>query len=285
MTTTYLEGVLERLQATELEMLLVIDQICRDNDIPYFIDSGTCLGAIRHGGFIPWDDDIDIAMGLDDYRRFLQVAPRALPAGLSLHTADNTRNFPTLWAKVYKDGTRFLTTSEREADMDHEIFVDIFPYVNVDERPEVSARQHRRLALLQDLSYLNVLEHPMVYQRSRFTKLAVAACVAAHHTFARPFPPTRVLRMAQKAMEVERPGTEWRPAFAFSSLKTNVPGESLFPVKPIMFAGHEVLGPADPDLYLRTLYGDYMELPPVEKRHAHTPEVLDFGDGINVMEG
>ena len=284
MAATYPQEVLERLHAIELEMLLAIDQVCRAHDITYYLDAGSCLGAVRHGGFVPWDDDIDIAMPLPDYRRFLQVAPRALPEGISVHQADNTRNFPTLWAKVYKDGTRFLTTNEREADVDHRIFIDVFPYVNVDERPKVSAAQHRKLALLQDLSYLNVFEHPLVAQRTRFAKLAAAACVVAHHTFARPFTPAKALRMAQPIMEVERPGSQWRAVFAYANIKQTIPGDIMFPTKPLSFCGHPFPGPADPDAYLRILYGDYLQLPPVEKRHTHTPDVLDFGDGVNVME-
>ena len=280
----YPEDVLRRLQLIELDMLRAIDQTCSELGISYWLDSGTCLGAVRHGGFIPWDDDIDIGMPLEDYRRFLREAPAALPAGLSLHTCENTPNLPTLWAKIYLDGTRFCSSRDVEAGLEQGIFVDVFPYVNVDERAEVAERQHRRLALCQNLSYLNVFAHPATYRYSNNARLARIACEVAHATIARPFTPSRMARRAERIYAVERPGNEWRPLFAFANLKKNLPTEALLPVRPIDFEGETFMGPANPDLYLRTLFGNYMELPPEDKRHAHTPATLDFGDGVNVME-
>ena len=74
----YEQNTLRRLQIAELGILEAIDRVCRENGIMYFIDSGTVLGARRHGGFIPWDDDIDLGMPRDDFERFLEVAPEAL---------------------------------------------------------------------------------------------------------------------------------------------------------------------------------------------------------------
>ena len=77
----YSEDSLKRLQTIDLEIVAVIDRICRENGIDYFIDGGTLLGAIRHGGFIPWDDDIDIGMPKDDFDRFCEITPALLPKG------------------------------------------------------------------------------------------------------------------------------------------------------------------------------------------------------------
>ena len=117
----YPEDVLRRLQQVELEMLRRIDRACRAIGVSYWLDSGTCLGAVRHGGFIPWDDDIDIGMPLDDYHRFLEEAPAVLGEGLSLHTCDNTPNLPVLWAKIYLDGTRFSSARDIEAGLEQGI--------------------------------------------------------------------------------------------------------------------------------------------------------------------
>ena len=76
----YNQDMLRRLQLTELEILKDIDRVCRAHGIAYWLDSGTALGAMRHGGFIPWDDDIDVGMPRGDYERFLEVAPEALGA-------------------------------------------------------------------------------------------------------------------------------------------------------------------------------------------------------------
>ena len=282
---SYPQDVLRCLQLVELDMLRDLDRVCRELGLSYWLDSGTCLGAVRHGGFIPWDDDIDIGMPLDDYLRFQEQAPQLLPDNLTMHTCENTPHMPVLWTKVFLKGTRFMERRDCEAGLEQGIFIDIFPYINVDERPKVSERQHRGFSLCQNLSYLNVFAHPATYNYSKNARLAALACVLVHNTVARPFTPQRMARRAQRLMKVEQPGNEWRPVYAFASLKKNLPGELLLPVQPISFEGETFMGPADPAGYLAALYGNsYMELPPENKRHTHMPDILDFGDGINVMD-
>ena len=94
------EQALKRLQKAELSILLAISDVCEAGGISWWMDAGTALGAMRHGGFIPWDDDIDIGMLRSDYDRFLEVAPRLLPEGFSLHTARDTKGFAPLFAKA-----------------------------------------------------------------------------------------------------------------------------------------------------------------------------------------
>ena len=123
------------MQDAERSILAAIDATCRENGITYFIDSGTCLGAVRHGGFIPWDDDADVGMPIEDYRRFLELAPKALPQGFSLHTMRDTKGLPVLWAKVFLDGTLFYDDLYEQAGCRQSIFVDVFPYVALDRDP------------------------------------------------------------------------------------------------------------------------------------------------------
>lgn len=140
-TSPYPQDSLQRLQAIERDIVAVIDKICRENDIEYFIDGGTCLGAVRHGGFIPWDDDVDLGMPKADYDRFCAIAPEQLPEGYSLHDSRNTRGFSGLWAKVFKDGTRFIDDNSREAGCEQGVFVDIFPYCQLDADPKIAQKQ------------------------------------------------------------------------------------------------------------------------------------------------
>ena len=81
---------LKQLQATMLEMLKLVDKICRENDIKYSLCSGTLLGAVRHKGFIPWDDDLDIRMTRDNYDKFLAVWDEIKPEGYALQNKENT---------------------------------------------------------------------------------------------------------------------------------------------------------------------------------------------------
>ena len=126
---------LRKLQNEELDILLAVSRFCEENGIEWFMMSGTALGALRHGGFIPWDDDIDIGMFREQYDRFLQLAACNLPNGYSIHTFDNTHGFASMFAKVYKDGTIFQTAETKDTDCDQAIFIDIFPF---DLNPYVS---------------------------------------------------------------------------------------------------------------------------------------------------
>lgn len=118
---------LRRQQMVMLEMLKVLDQICRKHDIPYFLYGGTLLGAFRHNGFIPWDDDLDVAMMRKDYKRLLQVLPTELPDNIVLQTNDTDRNYFLFVAKL-RDKHSFLDEgSFDKVFKERGIFIDIFP--------------------------------------------------------------------------------------------------------------------------------------------------------------
>ena len=95
------------LQNKMLGILLEIDRICRENNIRYLLDGGSMLGAVRHHGFIPWDDDADVMMPRDDYDRFIEIAPRALGKKYVFQCIENTREYPYNFGKVFDTSTEF----------------------------------------------------------------------------------------------------------------------------------------------------------------------------------
>lgn len=123
----YEQDVLRKLQLAELSILRDIDSVCRSEGIPYFLECGTLLGAVRHGGFIPWDDDIDVGMLRPDYERFLKVAPKALGERYAVCEPRANSRCAGMFAKVWKRGTKFFTAETMEAGIDQGIFVDVFP--------------------------------------------------------------------------------------------------------------------------------------------------------------
>ena len=90
---SYAAKDLKKLQMVELDMLRTVDEFCRAHGLTYFLDGGTCIGAVRHGGFIPWDDDIDLGMMREDYERFVALFREQPPEGYSVHTVENTENY------------------------------------------------------------------------------------------------------------------------------------------------------------------------------------------------
>lgn len=282
----YPPGVLERLQETERELLVVIDKVCREHDITYFIIAGTLLGAVRHGGFIPWDDDIDIGMPWEDYCRFREIAPTALPEGYSYHDANNTDNFFTLWIKIYKDGTRFMDEDAVEAGCQQGIFLDILPFHNLEADEAAAWKQCKHGIFWQRFAYLHFLAHPQIPKNTSLRPLKVFLCEVVHYTVARLFSPQTLERKWVDAYEKPRGprGEYWMNAsYIYGELLHT---SWLLPAKDIAFDDLVVRGPQDPHAVLHSDYGDtYMQFPPEDKRYIHLPLVLDFGDGVNVMEG
>ena len=133
MSVTYTKEQLEKIHSTEVEILSEIIRVCSENDIPWFTVGGTTLGAVRHNGFIPWDDDIDIGMLREDYDKFLALAPSCLKEGYILQHFTVDKRTPTYFAKVRKDGTEFIEYSNHSLPIHHGVFVDIMPYDRIPE--------------------------------------------------------------------------------------------------------------------------------------------------------
>ena len=119
--------VLRRLQLTQLEILKVFDQFCRQNDLKYSLYAGSLLGAVRHKAFIPWDDDLDVCMSRNEYESFIKLWKKAPPPGYILQNKENTPSFCQSFSKIRKDHTTFLQ-EKREGEKYHTgIFLDVFP--------------------------------------------------------------------------------------------------------------------------------------------------------------
>lgn len=119
---------LRQVQMVELELLKEVDRICRQNDIPYYLSFGTLLGAVRHGGFIPWDDDADVVMLWEDYRRFCEIAERELDGTrFFLRTPQTDENCNLSFATLRRNGTLKTKVSREKTDTNNGICIDIFP--------------------------------------------------------------------------------------------------------------------------------------------------------------
>lgn len=275
----YPPETLARLQSIELEMLKILDRIFEEHGLRYFIDGGTCLGAVRHKGFIPWDDDIDIAMPLDDYKRFRAIAASILPEGYSVHDCSNTPGCPLFWMKLYKDGTRFL---EPGFEFEQGIFIDIFPFIVLDQNPKQAAKQRKHVKFWQRMAYLREVATPNLGRNTPHRKLLLAGCKLAHHTVARLWSVEQMRKKCERWFVAKDPGHLM--VNGCSGLAEPFELEWIFPTQRVAFDEIMVNAPNNTDEYLKAIYGDYMRLPAPEDRHVHTPLLLDFGDGVNALE-
>lgn len=252
MLQQYLHQHLPALHAKLLGMLQEIDALCRRHGIDYWLDSGSLLGAVRHGGFIPWDDDIDLGMRAEDLPRFLEIAQRELPAHLYV-VPESGGGMP---ATKVKDRNSFIVEigDELRTPDKKGLFIDIFA---MDTAPRLPHAWLSRLAKAVCKSrYILCAKHPYTLKAGVqfFYFSAVSLCAR----------------------------TAWKMAtwccgkgHRFGHLpKTNIYGafhayDTVFPLSEIEFEGCRFLAPAQAEAYLEEHYGDYRQLPPPEKRRGH----------------
>lgn len=251
----YMERHRRAVQLRELEILREIDKICRRHSITYWLDGGTLLGAVRHGGFIPWDDDIDIAMPLEELPRFLEAAQKELPQNLVMQTPATD---PNVRLPIYKvrDLGSFLVEASDDFGRPYEkgLYVDIFPMIPY---PTLGRKFVRKVA--RGYCCANaILQSQHYYSLRSFAEFFYFGTKRTVCKF-----------LWQAASLFAKKGE-----YTGNTLNNNGYGimhrtDSIFPTQEIRFEGQAFSAPARLEAYLTDLYHNYMELPPMEKRKGH----------------
>ncbi len=265
-----MDQVLRRLQLEQLGILKVIDAFCRENGIPYSLYAGTLLGAVRHKGFIPWDDDLDICMARPEYDRFIRFWEKNGVQGYVLQNKENTPAFTQTFTKIRKEHTTFLQY-EWEAGLYHTgIFVDVFP---VDRIPD--GRAKRLLFQWDCLRYLLYTREFVPPKGSPLQKTVSAAllhCVTGERRkTARKKLLDRITKNdADRSLHVIMTETT-------RAAGTTLPTDMLDGYTFLPFEGGEYMCFSRWEAFLTAKYGDYMALPPESERTwRHHPILLDF---------
>ena len=255
----------EDIQQHILKVLIAVDKVCREHGIRYWLSDGTMLGAVRHGGFIPWDDDADIAMPRPDFERFIKHGEEWLPKPFELQTFEKDENCTSALLKVIDGSTTLI---ERwSLNQIGGVYIDVCP---IDGIPSQRWRRTLRIAMVHMVKSWVYLRSRDPYKRGR------------GYTSWLP----RLLQATVKNVTLQRLQKRIQSAYDYESApliadydsgdRSSMPREVMGEPTPIMFAGHELLGVAQPDTYLKYLYGDYMKLPPEEKRRIHSFDYVDF---------
>lgn len=274
----YDKAQLRALQLAELSILKDIDAVCKKHNIEYFLDSGTALGAARHKGFIPWDDDIDIGMFREDYERFLPLAKEELKEKYVVACPGEIPGFAPMFAKVWKKGTKFYTDETIDAGLDQGVFVDIFIYTQLDANPAVAKQQIKESTHWQRISYLYHSKAINVPHAGILGAFESFGCMIAHSLVRMLFSEERIVASFQRA---ENRGTQnLGDGYTCLSYPVDPPFErsTFLPTIPLQFEDAEFPCPHDLKTYLVKTYGDdWTELPPLDQRRNHAPVVLDLG--------
>jgi putative licD1 protein len=273
--------LLHRIQALLLKMLADFDDTCRRLDIPYVVYGGTAIGAVRHHGFIPWDDDVDVLMTRADYERFLKEAPDALPEGYQI---DNTRtrpDFPFMFTKLGLKGTLLVPEFGRDSKYRMPISLDVLPVDNVPDDSRAARSMSRSTWLWGRLLYVQGTPTPYLIGIKGLRRVAIHTATSAAHwamRLLRVTPRTLQARWDRAARRYEDTPTRRMADFSMRDpWNWAVTTDDLYPALEVPFEDITVKLARNYDKLLRRSYGDYMQLPPEEQRRNHKPCVIDFG--------
>lgn len=280
--------VLRRVQLVELSILKDFDALCQKHNIPYVVMFGAAIGAVRHGGFIPWDDDVDIVMLREDCERFIKISKEECSEKYQIVRAEEDINFPfisTLWGLK---GTKFVKKGLKLSKGDAPISIDIFPFDNVSDDENQMKKQRRAVLFWSRLMLLRQTPFPEIGAfHGNLTKIVQAICIPAHFgmKLLHISPKWLYKKCKEEALKYQNESTErvaYLPLNGLypSSLFTR---EELFPPRYLEFEGVSLPFPNQLEKVLTRIYGDYMQLPPESERRNHYPYILDFGEG-NVAE-
>ena len=258
------DEVLSKLHGVLQEILDDFAQICEANNLPYFLMGGTLIGAVRHKGFIPWDDDLDVGMLRSDYEKFIEIFNSIENSKYYLvHMNDH---YLFSWLKVCKKNTLFSEKKYDQSISQEGIFIDIWIFDNscmfLLPLQETLIKLARRIYL----SKTNVFNSKNWYKRYPVKILSVFVPKKFCIWFTKKLP-----RFFNKF------NTAYITNFASHTLKEDTYSKkSMFPLTKLLFEDRYYYVPGDYINFLETCYDNYLELPPIEKRVGHMPEYVVF---------
>ena len=256
-------NTLKRLQDIELEILIEIDRICRINGISYSLTGGTLLGAVRHNGFIPWDDDADISMLRSEYQKFKQACSRDLDfERFYFQDIENTEGYRWGYGKVRRKNSIFLRKDQEDMPYEQGVFVDIFPRDGIPDGV-VNSQVHRFLCfMLRKMMWSAVGRSVGTSILERWIYQFMYNVVSRENIIS-------CYRMLVKWSNASN--TKLVRALTFP-LPREVKGyerEWYQDYEEIEFNSHTFMVEAGYRKWLECEFGDYMKLPPIEKRKTH----------------
>ncbi|MDE7312844.1 MAG: LicD family protein [Eubacterium sp.] len=256
------QDTLQRLQMTELELLIEADRICRKCQIHYNIIAGTLLGAVRHGGFIPWDDDADIALLRPEYEKFCKACQTELDSSrFYFQDQRNTPGYRWGYGKLRRKNTLFLREHQEHMPYEQGVFIDVFPLDYVPEHYALRCLHNLTCFLYRKFFWAEV---GRVSEQSWFLRMVY--CLMSK------VPEQMLKKSFQRFIwKSNRKKTRWVRILAFPTPNRAYGYYAGWYLKSadIRFEGVLFQGIREYDSYLSFKFGNYKELPPESKRKVH----------------
>ena len=275
--TPELEKQIKTIQKVDLLLLKEFDRICRKLDIGYFICGGSMLGYVRHGGFIPWDDDIDVGMLRADYDRFLKEAGKELDTDrFFLQTRQSDPQIPYLFSKIRMNNTEYITEYNENRDFHKGICLDLFPFDAIPpEGPDQDAflaQVYKKVRMHNKACNKQIAEPVYDKKPTTFEDWFWRHFAHLHRSFWRLVNITNTQKKYLKVATKYNANADklgYTQVASFVPTYTFIEKEDLLPYKDINFEGVTAKIPNKPEVFLEMQYHDFMALPPLHKQLGH----------------
>lgn len=261
------EMSIEEIKKCEYDILCEIDRLCKANDLRYTLCGGTLLGAIRHKGFIPWDDDIDIAMPRPDYEKFIQIA-NGENTGIKVTCFNVDKKFKDLYAKVYDSATHIDEISVNRFGFECGVYVDLYPIDGLGEDYESALSCFKKSSIYRELlnaanwkTYTRSKTHAWYHELIRLPFFLITRIINADK-LVKKIESTYVENKFDCSKYVAIVSGSYREREIFSREIYTDFIEVDFEIGRFVAIKHY-------DEYLSSIYGNYMQLPPIDKQVTH----------------
>lgn len=265
----------KQLQENQKIILKEIDRVCSKNNLRYCFAFGSCLGAVRHKGFIPWDDDIDIYMPVEDFIK-LEECSRDFSDNFFFQTHKTDKEYGLMIGRVRNSDTALIEKTETDRNINHGIFVDIYPLFNAPE----SDFSFKKLVFVSML-YRLMLYARVPQNRGKVMKIGSFLLLKCIPESLRK----SIIEKFEKKL-YDQKESEFLSSLYGDEASVRYPKDWFFPAQKVVFDDIYVPIPCNADGYLKLTYGDYMKLPPLEKQKIHHDfEFVDLHNSYKKYEG
>lgn len=277
---------LRQLHRVMLMMLKDFSKICEENNITWFVAYGAAIGALRHKGFIPWDDDIDICMPRPDLDKLTEIVQRDHSDKYEMLSSQIDPRYPMATFRMMLKGTEFRDSALATMDCPSGIFLDLFAMDNLADDEEAYKRQAWDAWFNNKLAIVKGIENPYIAGNDARAKILRTG--------------TNVMRGILKLPGLRHIDFNKRALYAMTRYKDDFSTkrvgyvcdtnrfsctylrDDLYPVRMVPFEDTMIPIAKNTEKLLYEFYGDFMQLPPADKRKEHYPDVLDFGEYANI---
>ena len=264
---------LKEIQNFKLDMLLKVVNICDEQEIPYYLYGGTLLGAVRHNGFIPWDDDIDICLLWNDYKKLLSILPDKIGNEYYVQNLWTEGRFPCLWTQLRANGTTSLPVASKKLKIHWGMCIDIFPLISIFDDEKKAKKQFRAFSIAQSFIAKDLMKAKgeKAYGAQKVINIIPNKV--------RRFIASRII----KNYAFVDSENQYLGGLDSAELKKKYLYVDFSKRTKLLFEGHKLYCPVNYESVLVCNYGeDYMTPPPPENRGGHDIELGNIINDIRV---